>query len=198
MDFWDYLEICFWIVVGIAIINALLNKKKSGSSGSGNSGTYPQTVKTPCPYCGHECWATYTPGRDRYPAKFRCGECYRKFGDFSRMTESEKQEVRQSDAECVRVERMPDLGAIFDAADRFFAYKKKDFICIKDGEVYAYYVGRSGATEKNVLFRYSGPYSKISDQHICFLYLQHLKKKDPPGMYTYVLMDNGVSKERTW
>jgi hypothetical protein len=181
------------LVFGIICFFAGLGEKKRNNR---QAASYPVTLHGTCPHCGKTAMRTYTPGRDPYPHLFTCGECYRKFGDVSRMSPEEKRQYDESEADCRRARNCPQLATIMSIVDdrlhNRYERSKSYFVVIKDGEVYEYNF-KSGSMKKEVLCHYTGPVSRIGDQHLCTMCIRQMEKRHPHLAGRYTLMDNGIS-----
>ena len=192
MDFLDILVfgILGWILVGFFIDlgeNAQKNKQKA---------SLPVTLHGTCPYCGESCSVTYSPGRDPKPELFTCFECYRKFGDVSRMSPEEKKQFEESEAACRRAENCPQLATIMSIVDdrlhNRYERSKSYFVVVKNGEVYEYNF-KGGSMKKEVLCYFNDNLGRIGNQHICVMCLNQMKKRYPYLASRYSLMDNGIA-----
>lgn len=190
------LDILFFGFLAFIAIALLLGYGKNDRQDQQTVSYRPQTVYQTCPHCGNTAMRTYTPGRDPYPQLFTCGECYRKFGDVSRMSYEEKRQYDESEADCRRAENCPQMATILSIVDdrlhNRYERQKEYFVVIKGGEVYEYNY-KNGSMTKDVLCRYTGPVSRIGDQHLCTMCIRQMEKTRPYMANRYTLMDNGVS-----
>ena len=138
----------------------------------------PVNAEKQCPHCGHMQHAFYTPATDPVPVLYKCYECKRYFGDSSKMTPEQKKLLRASDAECDRIDNMPEIFNILDrVADYYEDYfsgaiaSRDTMIHIRGGEV------RAGKYQ--VLARYDLPTTEIGVQHICYLCFEGMKQCFP-------------------
>ena len=181
------------LVFGIICFFAGLGEKKRNNR---QAASYPVTLHGTCPHCGKTAMRTYTPGRDPYPHLFTCGECYRKFGDVSRMSYEEKREYEESEADCRRAENCQQLATIMNIVDdrlhKRYERSKSYFVVVKNGEVYEYNF-KGGSMKKEVLCYFNDNLGRIGNQHICVMCLNQMKKRYPYLASRYSLMDNGIA-----
>lgn len=189
MDFWDVLAFLFVAGIVMLVIAGIFSKGSETSSVPQRA----QKVERRCPYCGHDASIWYLPGQDRYPALFGCGECYRKFGDASRMTEQEKKTMSDSEADCRRAEQMPELARVLRTV--YDCTRNSGFVNLKNDTI-TYF--NSCTCQSVAKGSYHGPVSSVGVQHLavlCIEYCQQQYRGQGLSGITFELMDNGLSWE---
>ena len=136
----------------------------------------PQKVEKYCPYCGGDASKFYTPGEEKYPTMFTCSDCYRSFGDPSRMSGEESKIVAEQEEVCRRVENLPELQNVIDTVHALVK-QKSDFVSVKDGRVFTMKHEYGTGTVKNLVCSYTSGLGKVGDQYLSLLCMQYAGHK---------------------
>ena len=190
-----------WIIIWIAVICGIIwFVKKFGGiirpelDEKKNGGSSPHMVEKRCPYCGGDASKFYTPGKDKYPAMFTCSDCYRSFGDPSRMSGEESKIVAEQEEVCRKVENLPELQSVIDTVHALVK-QKSDFVSVKDGRVFTMKYEYGKGTVESAVCSYTPGLGKIGDQHLAFLCMQYsMQQLGYLGLKMW-LMDHGLAWE---
>lgn len=177
-------------VLGVAFIFLgifYLLKNLFSSSPNNASPKTVQKAERICPYCGNRVPVWYIPDKDSYPVYFKCGECFREFGDFSKMSADQKQRIEEINADCLRAEN----EFHFIKQSVLNCTKNNGWITFQNGDVYYH----GGGLDKTLINLYAGLTTEAGVQHLAILCLNYCRTQYPGMSVTFQLMNYGFSWE---
>ena len=168
------------VIVAIAFFLILIFA--GGSSSAPKEKDLPTHAHAKCPFCGKDNPSrAYIPSKEPVPAIFRCADCWRYYGDTAAMTPEERNQVKQSNNDCARVDRMPEKAAVIDAVVSYFKSARSynsdgdlGMVAIKDG-----YVEVKKAKGGNSVIAHYPKISGIADQRLTLMCYDRVRKEMP-------------------
>lgn len=145
-----------------------------------------------CPHCG--CAITkYTTIGQPYPFQFVCWDCKRHFGDLSHMTDEELDLIEREEADCRRVEQLPNLQQIKEACHT--AILDKDVVCLTIDQGSVKIVSIKRELDQRIIAHYDPISTYAGNMHLVKLCMEYCRHKSP--YFTYSWMNNGFCREKS-
>lgn len=182
----------FLVFVGIMELKRYLEKRMQGS----DSKTAVKTISPYCPYCGYK---THILQSNPSAAFLKCGECYRAWGDESRMSAQEKEQLYSINEDCKRVENLPNLQNILQTVSDLTG--TDGWVVFREGKIHSFKSGKMNEPGGKVVRFYDDRQVRTSSgrQHLAVLCRDYCMSQDYANLKTFhisfQLMDNGLSWE---